>query len=101
MSGTEQSVQASQVKKWLSIIAVFIVFQLIFFAVDGTFLEPRINDSNNWFAQLGRWILDSKLFTEWITPYSYPFFNMFMTVQVISILVVAVQDIKSAWISKT
>lgn len=100
MSGTEQPIHSHRAKRWLIIIVIFVVIQLILFAVDGTVLEPRINDSGNLIARLGRWILDSRLFTEWISPYSYPFFNMFMTVQVIAILILAVQDMRSILISK-
>ncbi|MFY0521277.1 YfzA family protein [Lysinibacillus sp. UGB7] len=69
-------------------------------AVDGTSLEPNINDSDKLFAKIGRWVLDSKLFTEWITPYSFPFFNMFMTIHVIAILIAAAMHIISNMFSK-
>ncbi|GIO27387.1 YfzA family protein [Ornithinibacillus bavariensis] len=87
-------------KRWMSIIAIFLIMQLIFFVVDGTSLEPNINDSDNLFAKIARGILDSKLFTEWISPYSFPFFNMFMTIHVIAILIQAVHDIIASLLRK-
>lgn len=87
-------------KRWMIIIGMFLIIQLIFISIDGTFLEPRINDSDKLFAIMGRWILDSKIFTEWITAYSFPFFNMFLTIHIIAILMSAVKDISSGIILK-
>ncbi|WP_449354866.1 YfzA family protein [Virgibacillus natechei] len=95
MSSTEKSPKTA--KRWIITIGIFIIVQLIFIAVDGTFLEPNINDSGNLFARLGRWILGSSLFTEWICPYSYPLFNLWMTLHVIAILGQTVQDIFSKY----
>ena len=100
MTGTEKTHNINLAKRWVIIIGIFLIVQLIFIAVDGTFLEPNINDSDNLFARVGRWILDSKLFTEWITPYSYPFFNLCMTIHVIAILIQAVHDIISSIFAK-
>ena len=70
------------IKSWLILIAVFIIVQLLFIAIDGTEFEPNINDSGN---ITGR-ILDSTLFTEWFTPYDFPFFNMATAIFAIAIL---------------
>jgi len=66
MSGIEKTLHTNQAKGWIITIGIFFMVQLIFIAVDGTFLEPNINDSGALLASIGRWILDSKLFTEWI-----------------------------------
>lgn len=95
MTGTEKTHHLNLTKRWISIVGIFFTVQLIFITIDGTFLEPNINDSGNLFARFGRWILNSKLFTEWVTPYSFPFFNMCMTIHVIAILIQALQDIIS------
>ncbi|MBW8351174.1 YfzA family protein [Bacillus sp. IITD106] len=100
MSDTQKTHNMNLAKRWTITIGIFLIVQLIFIAVDGTFLEPNINDSDNLFARTGRWILDSKLFTEWITPYSFPFFNMFMTIHVIALLIQAVQDVISSMLPK-
>ncbi|WP_243456216.1 YfzA family protein [Lysinibacillus fusiformis] len=49
---------------------------------------------------MGRWILDSRFFTEWITPYSFPFFNMAISIHVIAILIAALGGIISTIFSK-
>lgn len=100
MTGTEKIQQNNRVKRWMITVGIFLIVQLIFITIDGTFLEPNINDSDNLFARTGRWVLDSKPFTEWITPYSFPFFNMFMTIHVIAMLMQAVQDIISGMFTK-
>lgn len=100
MTVTEKPHHINMAKRWMIIIGIFLIFQLIFIAVDGTFLEPNINDSGNLFAGIARGTLNSKLFTEWIAPYSFSFFNMFITIHVIAILIQAVQDIVSSVSSK-
>ncbi|MFG3613876.1 YfzA family protein [Rummeliibacillus stabekisii] len=100
IEGIEKTHKINLGKRWIITIGIFFIVQLIFIVVDGTFLEPNINDSDNLFARLARWILDLKLFTKWIAPYSFPFFNMFMTIHVIVILIQAVHDIISSMFSE-
>ena len=95
MRGTEKTLNSNISKRWIITIGIFLIVQVIFIAVDGTILEPNINDSDKLFARIARGILDSKLFTEWITPYSFPFFNMFTTIYVIALLIQAIHDIIS------
>ena len=87
-------------KRWIIIVGIFLLVQFTFILIDGTFLEPNINDSGNLISRIARWILDSKLFTEWITPYSYPFLNLFTTIHVIAILIPAVKDFISSMYTK-
>ena len=87
-------------KRWIIIISIFLIVQVIFILIDGTFLEPNINDSDNLLSRIARQILDSKLFTEWISPYSFPFFNLFTTIHVIAILIPAVKDFISSMYTK-
>lgn len=100
MTGTKKTHNINLARRWIITIGIFLIVQLIFIAVDGTSMEPNMNDSGDLFARIGSWVLDSKLFTEWITPYSFPFFNMFMTIHVIAILIPAVHDIISIMFSK-
>ncbi|MGM7684675.1 YfzA family protein [Cytobacillus sp. Hm23] len=80
MSGAKKTYNTNLAKRWMITIGIFLIVQLIFITVDGTFLEPNIHDSDHLIAKFGRWVLESKLFTQWITPYSFPFFNLFMTI---------------------
>jgi hypothetical protein len=100
MTGTEKAHGPNLAKRWIITIGIFLIVQLVFILVEGTFLEPKINDSDDLVPRIGRAILESKLFTEWITPYSYPFFNMFMTIHVIAILIAAICYIISSMFSK-
>lgn len=93
MSKRDTKAHKNPTKRWALIIGIFVLVQMIFFAIDETFLEPNINDSGLLYARIIRKILGSALFTEWITPYSYPFFNFAMTVHVIAILLQAGVDI--------
>ena len=83
------------VKSWAMIIGLFLLIQLIFMLTDGTSFEPNINDSNQLITRIGRWILNSRLFTEWITPYSFAFFNLCLTVHVIAIFIQLGYDVIS------
>lgn len=79
-------------KRWIIIIVIFLMAQLILITVDGTFLEPNVNDKGSLAFRTVRWILDSRLFTKWITFYSFPFFNMLLLIHVIAVLFQAIQD---------
>ena len=81
----------SRIRSWIITLGVFFIVQLVFIIVDGTSLEPNINDSGN---IAGR-VLESGLFTKWITPYDFPFFNMATMVFVIAIFAKAVTAIFS------
>lgn len=85
--------QKNMMKRWIITVGIFLIVQVIFMMVDGTSMEPNINDSGALFARMGRAILNSQLFTEWINPYSFPFFNLLLTVHVISILIMAAESI--------
>lgn len=100
MSNAEQSIRTNRAKRWMITIGIFVIVQLIFMFIDGTTLVPNINDSGNLLPRIGRWILDSRLFTEWIASYSFPFFNMCMAIHVLVILILAVLDIRSMIFSK-
>lgn len=93
MIGTDKVYNNQLGKRWVLTIGVFLIVQLIFSAIDGTLLEPNINDSGNLFGRIARWILDLTLFTKWMAPYSFPFFNLVTTVYVIAILIQAIHDI--------
>lgn len=93
MIGAAETQEMNLAKRWIISLGIFFIVQIIFLAVDGTYLEPNINDSDILVARIGRWILDSKLFTEWITPYSFPFFNMFITIHVITLLIQLLKDL--------
>lgn len=87
-------------KRWLITVGLFLIIQLLLIAIDGTFLEPNLNDSGNMISRIGTYILEARLFTEWITPYSFPLFNLLVTLQIIAILIQALQDMINLRMSK-
>lgn len=92
MENNRTKERQGQKKSWFIILGAFLIAQFVFVAIDGTTFEPNINDSGN---IAGR-ILDSKLFTEWFAPYSFPFFNMATAIFVIAILGKVITDIFSS-----
>lgn len=95
MNSTEKVPTLSPIRRWITYLGIFLLVQVIFVLVDGTSLEPNINDSDSFIPRTFRNILDSLLFMEWITPYSYPYFNMVMTVHIIALLIMAIAEIIS------
>lgn len=100
MSYSTEKLHTNRAKRWMITIGIFIIVQLIFIAIDGTLLEPNINDSDNAFARIVRGMLESRLLTEWIAPYSFPFFNLFLIIFVVAILIQAVRDMISTMFAK-
>lgn len=87
-------------RSWVITLGIFLIVQFIFMAVDGTSWEPNIRDSNDIAGRFFRWVLQLELFTEWFTPYSYPYFNLITLVFIIVILAIAVTEIFSNVFSK-
>lgn len=100
MSHAPNKLPTNRAKRWMITIGIFIIVQLIFIAIDGTFLEPNLNDSDNVVSSTLRGILESRLLTEWIAPYSFSLFNLFLIVHVVAILIQAVVDIISTKFAK-
>jgi YfzA-like protein len=85
----------NRIRWWSIALGIFIIVQLTFLIIDGTSFEPNLNDSDNIFGRYANWILESKLFNEWITLYSFPWFNLVTIVFIIFLLANAVTDILS------
>lgn len=100
MSYVSQKSHPNRTKRWMIRIGIFVVLQLIFIVVDGTFLEPKLNDSDNVFTVMLSGILESKLLNEWIAPYSFPLFNLILIVHVAALILQAVADMISTLLRK-
>lgn len=90
----------NRLRGWIINLGVFLIVLLAFFIIDGTAFEPNLNDSNNLGGRAADWLSDSKLFNEWISPFSFPLFNLATTLFVIALFVKAVIDIFSIKESK-
>ncbi|MGO4528739.1 YfzA family protein [Paenibacillus sp. 2TAF8] len=100
MAYVSQKSHPNRTKRWMISIVIFVVLQVIFIVIDGTSLEPRVNDSDNVFAVTLRGILESKLFNEGVAPYSFPLFNLILIVYVAALFLQGIADIISVVIRK-
>ncbi|HLR68470.1 YfzA family protein [Virgibacillus alimentarius] len=95
MTDEQKKGRLHRIRWWIIALSVFFIVQLIFFTIDGTSLEPNLNDSDNIVGKYADWLLESRLFNEWITLYSFPWFNLATILFVIFLLANAVTDIFS------
>lgn len=95
MAYVSQKSHPNRTKRWMISIGIFVVLQVIFIVIDGTPLEPKVNDSDNVFAVMLRGILESKLLNEWVAPYSFPLFNLILIVYVTALFLQGIADIIS------
>lgn len=85
--------QTNYKKRWILIGITFSITFFVFTLLDNTGYEPKINDRDNFFYNTFRAILDSKLFTQSFTPFSYPFFNMCLLLFIATIIFQSVVDL--------
>ncbi|WP_051189157.1 YfzA family protein [Halalkalibacillus halophilus] len=76
-------------KKWLYTISIFILLQFIFILIDGTFLEPSPNRIGNFASR----IVETKLFSEWLTLYENPIFKIITVLGVLHIIFTGMKDL--------
>ncbi|MCD4647432.1 hypothetical protein AR454_01875 [Bacillus mycoides] len=95
LTDKQKKERPNRIRWWIINISIFFIVQLIFLIIDGTSLEPNLNDSGNIFGRYANWILESKLFNEWITLYSFPWFNLATILFIIFLFANAITDILS------
>lgn len=83
----------NRLRSWLINLVTFSIVLLIFFIIDGTALEPKLNDSNNIAARAADWLLGSRMFNEWISPFSFSLFNLATTLFMIALFAKAITDL--------
>lgn len=93
MTSDQKKSRPNKIRSWITTLSIFFIVLLIFVAVDGTSLEPNLNDSDNIAGRAADWLLESRIFNEWITPFSFPWFNLATTLFVFCLLAKAVTDI--------
>lgn len=82
-------------KSWLLTLSVFVIMLVVFYLIDGTALEPRLNDSNNIAGRMVDWLNGSTIFNEWITFFTFPWFNLVTFVFILALLLKAITDLIS------
>lgn len=85
----------NRLRSWIINLGVFFIVLLVFYTIDGTSLEPILNDSNNIAGRAADWLSESRIFNEWISPFSFPLFNLATILFVIALFGKAVTDIFS------
>src|SRR5699024_9462324 len=82
-------------RSWLLTLSVFVIMLVVFYLIDGTTLEPRLNDSNNIAGRMVDWLNGSTIFNEWITFFTFPWFNLVTFVFILALLLKAITDLIS------
>ncbi|SDJ29808.1 YfzA family protein [Natribacillus halophilus] len=95
MTETQNKSRPNRIRSWIIKLGGFFTILLIFFALDGTFLEPNLNDSNNIAGRAATWLEGSSMFNQWFSPFSFSFFNLATMVIASGLLVRAVEEIFS------
>lgn len=95
MKTIQKKRQTNIEKSWLLTLSGFFMMLVVFFVIDGTALEPRLNDSNNIAGRMVDWLNNSALFTEHITLFTFPWFNLVTLVFIVVILLKAIVDFVS------
>jgi len=70
-------------------IGLFLLMQLVFFAVDGTFLAPKLNRMGN-FAQE---MVETTFFRNWFRFYENPIFNIITILAILHVLYISIMSV--------
>ncbi|QXE03226.1 YfzA family protein [Terribacillus sp. DMT04] len=89
MSRNNKKGRASLTKKWTITLIGFVIMQTIFIIIDDTFLEPNLNLMGNFAHSL----VNTHLFTEYITLYENPYFKIITFLAVLHIVFTSIKDI--------
>ncbi|TCZ76663.1 hypothetical protein E0485_13840 [Paenibacillus albiflavus] len=100
MTDTQKKGRSAQIRNWVITLGILLIMHLYFIIADGTSWVPNMNDSGNLMSRIFQSLLQMKLFTEWFTPYSYPYFNWVTVASTIAIIIAAIVTIISNIFSK-
>ncbi|MBR7553980.1 YfzA family protein [Allobacillus sp. GCM10007491] len=88
----KQKRKRNRLSWWISSLSLFFVFLIIFFIIDGTIFEPKLNDSDHIAGKAADWLEESKLFNSWFAPFHFAWFNLATLLYIIVLLVNAIAD---------
>lgn len=74
-------------KKWCITLSIFLSGVVVFIIIDGTILEPKLNQMGNFMKN----VVEEKL--EWFTLYQNPFLKFVTILFALHIIVMAIEDI--------
>ncbi|KMY32379.1 hypothetical protein ACZ11_09620 [Lysinibacillus xylanilyticus] len=75
-------------KKWIINLGGFLILNFIFLIFDSTFVDTNFN-----FGDFGNRILQTELFTEWLSFYENPFFNIVAIFAALQLIIISLYDI--------
>lgn len=81
--------QMKLMKKWMLILGIFFAAQVVFIAIDGTFLEPKLNNLGDFASNIAGHIF----LKEWFTIYENPIHKLITILAILQIAYLAIKDI--------
>lgn len=82
MKDTQHKAASSRIKSWMYFLGGLIVLQILFIAFDNALWTPFKVKEGSLFADFS----ESKLFTEWFTPYKTQEHNLFTAIFAVTLL---------------
>lgn len=80
---------ANELRRLMITIGLFLIMQLIFIVIDGTFLEPNLNRMGNFATG----IAESNFFEKWFVLYDNPIFKLITAIAILHILYVLIKTV--------
>ena len=87
MATDKKADRGNRLKKWLITLSLFLLSIIVFINIDGTILEPRLNQMGNFMKN----VVGEKL--EWFTLYHNPFLKFVTILFALHIILMAIEDI--------
>lgn len=78
----------NELRRLIITVGLFLIMQIIFIAIDGTFLEPNLNKIGTFVSN----IVENKVF-QWIAIYDNPIFKFVTVIAVLHIIYVLIKTI--------
>lgn len=76
-------------RRMIIVVGWFLLMQIIFIVIDGTFLEPNLNKMGNFASELAI----NEFFETWFFLYDNPIFKLVTTVALLHIIYVLIKTI--------
>ncbi len=87
---------ANELRRLIITIGLFLIMQIVFITIDGTFLEPNFNRIGNFASGLA----DAQFFKIWSFLYDNPIFRLITPIAILHIIYVLIKTIIIGLIEK-
>lgn len=78
----------NELRRLIITVSLFLIMQIIFISIDGTFLDPNLNKVGNFVSN----IAENRVF-EWIIIYDNPIFKFVTVVAILHIIYVLIKTL--------